>query len=503
VHLDYDTAMTLREQHPGWRLLASCNAPLVVSFLGRVFIDANAREIPQSDLVEALEDDLLGLRRRFGEDRYPKAARSYLDDWASADQGWLRKYYLASSDEPRFDLTAPAEQAIRWLSTLTARSFVGTESRLLTLFELLRQLHQGSQTDPTVRIAHLQQRRDEIDAEIAGIEAGAIPVLDDTELRDRFQQFVQTSRELLSDFRHVEQNFRDLDRNVREQIATWTDSRGELLVGIMGERDAISDSDQGRNFSAFWDYLMSSNRQQELTMLLEHVLSLDAIASLDPDPRTRRLHYDWLDAGEHAQRTVARLSKQLRHFLDDQAWLENRRIMEIIQGIEANAIAVRGEPPRGSITELELPAAEINLPMERPLAAPERTVELDGATIDLTEELIDDQALFNQFVVDKAVLESKIRRALQHQPQISLAELADREPIEKGLAEVVAYLELAHTSFEAVIDDDHTETISWIVDDPSLDDPAGDDPLMARPTVDNPPLIRQARLPRVLFVGAR
>ena len=499
MHLDYDTALTLREQHPGWRLLASGNAPLVVSFLGRVFIDANAREMRQSDLVEALEDDLLDLRRRLGDDRYPKAARTYLDDWASADQGWLRKYYLASSDEPRFDLTAPAEQAIRWLSTLTARSFVGTESRLLTLFELLRQMHEGSHTDPDVRIAHLQRRRDEIDAEIARVEAGAGSLLNDTELRDRFEQFLQTSRDLLSDFRHVEQNFRDLDRSVREQIATWTDSRGELLVGIMGERDAISDSDQGRNFSAFWDYLMSGSRQQELTMLLEHVLSVDAIASLDPDPRTRRLHYDWLDAGEHAQRTVARLSKQLRHFLDDQAWLENRRIMEIIQGIEANAVAIRGAPPPGSIIEVELPVAEINLPMERPLAAPSQAVELDSATIDLTDDIIDDQALFNQFVVDKAVLESKIRRALQGRPQISLAELTDLEPIEKGLAEVVAYLELAHTSFDAVIDDDHIETVSWTVDSTG-EDSTGED--STDPTMTDAPLIRRARLPRVLFVGA-
>ena len=381
---------------------------------------------------------------------------------------------------------------------MTDRSFVGTESRLLTLFDLLRQMHHGSQTDPDVRIAHLQQRRAEIDAEIAGIEAGAIPLLDDTELRDRFQQFIQTSRDLLSDFRHVEQNFRDLDRAVREQIATWTDSRGELLAGIMGEREAISDSDQGRNFSAFWDYLMSGSRQEELTMLLDHVLSIDAIADLDPDPRTRRLHYDWLDAGEHAQRTVARLSKQLRHFLDDQAWLENRRIMEIIHGIEANAVAVRGAPPAGSMMELELPTAEINLPMERPLAGPDQTVALDSTIVDLTDDVVDDHALFDQFVVNKAALESKIRRALQRTPQISLAELTEFEPIEQGLAEVVAYLELAHSSFAAVVDDDHVETVSWIVDEHNG---AGDGG--AEPDPVDRPLIRQARVPRILFVGAR
>lgn len=501
MHIDYDTATTLREQHPAWRLLSAQNAPLVVAFLSRVFVEANAREIRQSDLVEALEDDLLALRRRFGDDRYPRAARAYLDDWASADHGWLRKYYVASSDEPRFDLTAPAEKAVRWLATLTARSFVGTESRLLTLFDLLRQMHYGSQVDPDTRRAHLQQQRDILDTQIAEIESGRVPVLDDTELRDRFQQFLQTSGELLGDFRHVEQNFRDLDRGVREQIATWTDSRGELLAGIIGERDAIGDSDQGRNFAAFWDYLMSSTRQQELSTLLDEVLALDAIASLDPDPRTRRLHYDWLDAGEHAQRTVARLSKQLRHFLDDQTWLENRRIMEIIRDVEASSVAIRSTPPSGPIMEIELPVAAVNLPMERPLAAAQQTIELEGAFIDLTEEDVDDEALFTQFVVDKAELESKIRRVLQGRSQVSLGELTELEPIEQGLAELIAYLELAHSSFDAVIDDATTETITWVV----AASVAHRDPNVEPPDVGaaDEPLIRRARVPRVVFVGAR
>jgi hypothetical protein len=36
------------------------------------------------------------------------------------------------------------------------------------------------------------------------------------------------------------------------------------------------------------------------------------------------VHHDWLEAGEHTQRTVAQLSQQLRRFLDDRAFLENR-----------------------------------------------------------------------------------------------------------------------------------------------------------------------------------
>ena len=84
-------------------------------------------------------------------------------------------------------------------------------------------------------------------------------------MKDRFQQVSSLARELLGDFREVEHNFRRLDRRVREQIATWEGRKGELLEQIFGERDAIADSDQGRSFRAFWDFLMSPARQEELS----------------------------------------------------------------------------------------------------------------------------------------------------------------------------------------------------------------------------------------------
>jgi hypothetical protein len=53
------------------------------------------------------------------------------------------------------------------------------------------------------------------------------------------------------------------------------------------------------------------------------------------------VHHDWLEAGEHTQRTVAQLSQQLRRFLDDRAFLENRRILDLLHGIESKALALR------------------------------------------------------------------------------------------------------------------------------------------------------------------
>jgi len=481
LSLDYTTLNLLRQRHPAWRLLRSDHAPLVASFLHRVFIVPNIREMAQIDLAEALEDELFALREQHGPDSFPKPATAYLNDWAENDKGWLRKFYPTGSDEPYFDLTPATEKAITWLESLTARSFVGTESRLLTLFELLKQMSAGSETDPQLRIAELNKRRAEIDTEIGRIRIGDIPLLDDTALKDRFQQFLQLARELLTDFREVEQNFRTLDRHVRERIALWDGAKGTLLEEIMGERDSIADSDQGKSFRAFWDFLMSQTRQEELSLLLDQVLSLPAVVEMQPEPRLRRVHYDWLEAGENTQRTVARLSQQLRRFLDDQAWLENRRIMDILHSIEGQVLALREVPPSGDFISLNDTAVGVDLPMERPLYRPPVKALIKDVALLAGDGEVNASALYEQVVIDRAELFSHIRHSLQACAQISLSDLISAHPLRHGLAELVTYLQLASDWPQMVVDEETIDAIEWQTPDGT---------------------VRRARLPRVIFVRA-
>ena len=488
--MNHATLAALRDRHPAWRLLASSHAPLVVSFLHRVFVAPNVRLMPEADLAEALEDELFALREQLGPESYPKAAIDYLNDWAAPDKGWLRKFYKPGTDEAQFDLTTATEKAVTWLLSLTERSFVGTESRLLTLFTLLEQISTGTEADPARRLDELRKRRDELDAEIARMLAGDVPLLDDTAVKDRFQQFQQLARELLADFREVEHNFRQLDRKVREKIALWEGSKGALLEEIMGERDAIGDSDQGRSFRAFWDFLMSSRRQEELSERLDHVLALPVVAALKPEPRTRRVHHDWLEAGEHTQRTVAQLSQQLRRFLDDRAFLENRRILDLLHGIESKALALRASPPMPAPMTIDAMGADIELPLERPLFAPSVKPRLAERPLVDGEDDIDTARLFDQIVVDKTRLRSAVRRALRHQPQITLRELLDGEPLQQGLAELVAYLELAH----AADDSDARDGLRALVDE-AIEEPIRWQACSAA----GEPLTREARLPRVIF----
>ena len=110
------------------------------------------------------------------------------------------------------------------------------------------------------------------------------------------------------------------------------------------------------------------------------------------------------------------------------------------------------------------------------------------------EDDIDTARLFDQIVVDKAHLRSTVQRALRRQPQITLRELLDAEPLHQGLAELVAYLELAHAGgdgsdaldalggLRALVDEAVIEPIRW-----QGSNPAGET------------VTREARLPRVIF----
>ncbi|MGO1287971.1 MAG: DUF3375 domain-containing protein [Cellulosimicrobium funkei] len=359
--MQHDDVDSLRRSSAAWRLLRADTAPLVLSFLGTLFVEDNVRAIPESELVARLDDHLWAVDGRAArasgtEPRYPRAPQAYVDHWTHPDQSWLRAWYPPGSAEPHYDATPAVEQAVRWVASLRGRGFVGTESRLNTVFELLRQLAVGTQTDPAERLRELEERRAAIDDEIAQVRAGRVAVLDAAAQRDRYQQLTQTAADLLSDFREVEANFRSLDRELRERITGWDGAKGELLEEVVRSRTAIAESDQGRSFHAFYDFLLDRRRQEEFAALVERVQSLDAIAPdvVRPAPgtpgpavdaaaqaaareqehrRLRRVHYDWLDAGERTQATVRTLSEQLRRFLDDQVWLENRRVMDILRDV--------------------------------------------------------------------------------------------------------------------------------------------------------------------------
>ncbi len=480
--LNHDVLDRLRQTHPAWRLLAADHAPLLLGFFESAFIRPNRRAIPAPELIAHLDAYLAQLAETHGLERYPKGARQYLDDWAAPERGFLRKYYPRTGDDAEFDLTPSAERALEWIQGLLPQQFVGTESRLLTLLQLLRDLAVGAHTDPTARIEQLEQQRAELQREIERVKSGRAGPMDATQIRERYFQIADTARRLLGDFRQVEENFRGLDAQTRERIALSTQPKGALLDEIFGATDHIRQSDQGKSFDAFWEFLMSPQRQDEMQTWLRAVHALPPVDELAPDEFMRRIPHLLLDAGEKVHGTVAQLVEQLRRYVDDQAQLENRRILDLVRNIEGHAVALKSDPPRDPvIAALDDMAPQFALPMCRALYRPPRNPVLHSGAVETGDAVLDLSSLFAQTAIDEQVLRAHILELLRGRTQVTLAAVAAAFPPEHGLAEIVAYLRIAAADHAATVDDTVTEIVVL---------PAHGDTLA-----------RRVRVPRVIFAA--
>jgi hypothetical protein len=264
---------------------------------------------------------------------------------------------------------------------------------------------------------------------------------------------------LLADFREVEENFRKLDRNLREQIAGWTGSKGALLDEALGSRNGIAESDQGRSFQAFYDFLLSYHKQAELTELLERLQHIEDLGR--QDGRLSRIHFDWIDASERTQATVRLLSDQLRRFLDDQVWLENRRVFDLLRAIEAKALRVRDQASPAVSIELDDTSLALSLPMERPLYRRTLRAPLESESMEQGSNDFDSSAMLDQLYVDRDLLAQRVLSSLGRHDQVSLSEVIIGEPLEQGLAELVGYLSLDQPGLSVIFDEERRERIEW------------------------------------------
>jgi hypothetical protein len=462
-----DEFVLLRRANPAWRLLAADHAAVIVAFLDRAFLTSGARAIGEAKLSELLQDVLSdaaasGLVM-------PRPARDYLIDWCDDSCGWLRRYYAEHTDEPIYDLTAAAEAAVAWVKELRAsRSFIGTQSRVLQVVELLNQIAEGTQTDPDERVRVLKERRDHIDQQIADLRSGKVEMLSAPEIRDRYQTLAALARGLLSDFRDVEENFRALDKETRERIALWDGPRGPLLDEVLGRRHFITEAETGASFTGLYDFLFDPQRWDRLQLLLRTVATNPQVTGIDDSlPEVTR---DWLVAADQVQRTIARLSSQMRRFLEEQAYAENRRIGALVHSIEANAVTVRErQPTHPDFMHTDEPRADIALPMHRSLW--EAPIEQRFADPRAAQPIRDDeiQAMEDLFAgqrVDSSKLRNALASILSLFPTgLTVKDATDLEPLTEGLAELVTVLEIA-TDAQWLADIDPRLSEEIVLDEP-------------------------------------
>ena len=436
-------ATTLRalRTEPAWRLLSADNAPVVVALLQAHLLDKD-RKLPASLLVERLGRHLEQLRAE-GWD-LPQAASAYLADWLSA--GWLERSYGGGEEE--YELTAPAIQAIRFVQGLSAQRAVATESRLAVVIQQLVQLADQTESDPEARIGQLLRERERLDAEIAQVRAGRLETLAKDRALERLREILALADELASDFRRVRDEFRGLNRELRERIVESDGNRGEVLEAVFAGVDLIADSEAGRTFKAFWRLLTDPRQSTELEAAMEALMTRDFVGRLERSERRALLGLTrlLLERGGEVHEVLQHFARGLKQFVQSQEYREQRRMTRLLKIAQRRALMLkeRVKPYQPIGEDLRLTSAALRSLSQFRLQDPSLDSLdagiLEAAASEISLESIGELVAHSE--IDFRSLKAHVRALLAQRPQVSVAELLAAFPAEQGLGSLVGYIAL-------------------------------------------------------------
>lgn len=454
-------------------LLRAKNAPFILSFFQKVFIDANLTTISNSELRNKLEGYMEDLEYEMNDDEldantlfddFSLRSAQYIDKWSNA--GYLRKY-PNDDGEDLHELTPESMKVLKWIEDLKQREFVGTHSRFKDIFSKLQKMIEQTTEDAEARIKELEIKKWAIEDEINLLKSGMKPlVFDDTEIKEQFYDLNKMARELLSDFSEVEQNFEQIRKEIQRKYSEKEVVKGSLLVFALDALDEIEQKDQGKSFKAFWEFLMDDKKQLEFNLLTEKLYQLLKERNIDynNDRFLKNLKRYLHSSGRKVIDSNRKLSEKISRVLSEKNLLERRTAMELIGEIrrmayvlmetkikEDDFLVIEDEPyinlvDRWEITEAKEEITHVLFP--------------EGVGGQISAEA-DFKVLFDQFTFDKRKLMQRIDISLEGKSQITLTDIVKEYGLQNGLSEVVGYLSIAASNNDHLILENSPDPV-WI-----------------------------------------
>ncbi|RMF44220.1 MAG: DUF3375 family protein [Planctomycetota bacterium] len=394
-----------------------------------------------------------------------KTAERYLQKWSSREVGWLRRFIDSSGDEPLYELTPAIERALLFLEELTVRRSAGTTaSRLAEIIRLLRGAAGATEAEVPEEIRRLEAERDAIQARIDALRNGRSR---DTDLQvqmavERVQLALDRLGELRSEFRTVEERFRQISRQLQARILAGDASRGELLQQALDEEQLLDQHPAGRSFREFLRMIHDPRQQSQLQALTAAVESIPHIAreAGDIDP-LRRLVPVLVAEAEKILKTTQQLSQTLRRLLDGRQSLQRRQLATVLRDILSQAAGLSESPPHHIGIEVEA-EMDIQSPLDRPFWSAQQPF----AAVEL-QEISADPGQRSEMLAQLATLHSIPWAALRK----DLQTLGDQHPAGFGWSEIVGFyrgefdvidvlalIQIAHDDGQR-IDNERSETI--------------------------------------------
>ena len=432
---------------PSVALLRAHSCELILEFLTSVLDETTtiSQENLYNRLAEYLNDKYIDPEEgdNISEfDTCDEKAEKYIRKWT--DNGYLTNY-TSEDGEILYQLSSHTCKVIDWLSSLKREEYIGTESKFKSIISQLKELVENTNEDKEQRIQMLEKKKLEIEQKIQRLQMGDdVEVFDEYQIVPRFLEINKRAKELLSDFKDVDDNFKAIITEIYQKQIDPNLSKGGILQSTFDALDELKSSSQGKSFYAFWEFLMAREMQSELDELIAELFkTLEERGIENNDPFLRNMVSNLYASGKKVYQSNDKMAKKLSHIIQENDESRADLTKQIIQEIKNKLIEIAktGKKPDISLTVDD--GLEISIPFERKL-----TFELNETTeytqrpkINAVsiEELNEIGKVFGNIAIDRKALEKNIRHILSEKGQATMADIIQQHPLQQGLPELFAY----------------------------------------------------------------
>lgn len=440
----------LLESSSSIQILRMRNATWILPFLYRVYKESDRFSISEMQLTTMLSDLLVEqgdnsedweeVKIEQGENEESRA-RKYLFNWV---QKRILQDFPDAEGHTMYQLSSYTEKVFQWLQSLDKRDFVGTESRFKMLFTSLKEIVEKTEDDKNKRLEELKNRRAEIDREIKALEFGApVEVYSNAQVHERLDLFTKLCYELLSDFREVEDNFKQIHRDIVEQHTKAESNKGAIIGYAFEAYDALRHSNQGKSFYGFWDFLISRAGQEEWRLLMDQLVTLLEDRNINNDALfLQNIKSLLLHQGRTVYEANDKMAEKLSRIITEKEIARHRRLRQQINSVKNAILEVMedGEVPFG--LEIE-DGADIKIVMDRRINLELKQPLADVKQPSVAIESIEDPERFGRLLqmshIDKKKLWGKVENVLKTKQTVTLREIIEQEKLEHGVGEIISY----------------------------------------------------------------
>lgn len=458
--------ITLRRHNPAWLLLASAKAPLTASCL-KTILDAKPIGVPWEDAVELLAD----IFAEHANDEIYEIAPA--DDHTPAARKEMRRWLklgLVVERDGQLMATDGLERSLHFLNELEGRTMTSTASRLATVQREIENLEARLNSNQESRIESIREKMRDLEEELAAAERGEFEVLSGAPAQEGIREIHQLALSLRSDFRRVEDSYRDADQRLRQRILSEGSHRGEIVDNLLDSHDDLVQTPEGQVFESFHEQLVKPLELNRMKSRLQSILqSEETPRSLDRQER-QELHTlipNLVSESRGVIHARSRSERDVRSFLKSGLADEQVRVGALLQellriGLDIDWASQKVRRSASPLPPMAVAIAQPNIRLAERLTFRDG-IEDDMQDLDLSEqdsglgELGDDFWQAFQALDRLKLFEDTLEQLKQSGESLTLAMLAELLPPTHDLETLSYWLGMARAA--GVILSDEIEEI--------------------------------------------